>query len=115
MGLLDESNTYTVFETKDPFTLVGEVWAECQELRNFSTKYGEGDFLVVPVLPKGAEPSEQNVVGFWVPKGARMTWLTKAIKMAGMTTAEFMSTPGTRFAASWDGATVKKEMGPQKV
>lgn len=117
MGMLNESDFFPAFNTSEPFTLVGEVWAPYQELRDVATKYTTGDGsnkftgLSIAILPQGAARNDENVVSVLVKKGGRLAELSKAVKASGASDIE----EGGRIAIAWDGSTRKMEKGDMRL
>ena len=111
MGLLHESDFYPAYPTDKPFELVGTVWAPYQELRDVETKYGSFTGLSIAILPKGAEPKDDNVVSVLIKKGGRLSELSKAVKEAGASDIE----EGGTIGISWDGSTRKMDKGDMRL
>lgn len=111
MGMLNESDFFPAFNTSEPFTLVGEVWAPYQELRDVETKFGPFTGLSLAILPRGAARSDENVVSVLVKKGGRLAELSKAVKAGGANDIQ----EGGMIAIAWDGTTRKMEKGDMRI
>lgn len=112
MGMLHENKSYPAIKTKDPFEIVGEVWETPAELRDIESDYGKADWYVIPILPKGATRSEENVVSLWVKApSARLAELSKVVRASGAGDVE----PGGLIACKFTGETRKGKMGDIKL